>query len=63
MICTSVFRKNINKSDTLKKGTFGEKRYTLAKKSHSKSSSGTLWSAPFIVGLFFRIKRDSFIFS
>ena len=24
MICTSVFRKNINKSDTLKKGTFGE---------------------------------------
>ena len=63
MICTGVVTKNTNKSDTLKKVHLAKKDNSLAKKSHSKSSSGTLWSAPFITGLFFRIKRDSFIFS
>ena len=32
MICTGVVTKNMNKSDTLKKGSFGEKKITVWRK-------------------------------
>ena len=62
MACTGVYQ-NKNKNIFKKKRFIWRKEdNSLAKKSHWKSSSGTLWSAPFILGLFFSNQKGLFYF-